>query len=292
MLASDVFEYLDYRRLLSDFYRHKKAEGRGFSYRSFSRRAGLKSPNHLKRVIDGQRNLSQESTRQYALAMGLRGETADYFAELVRFNQSRTREEREASYERMRSFRGYRQAHQIDDRFADYHAHWYVPAIREMVLRGDFENDSHWVSSHMRPPIKPEEARRALEVLFDLGLLVEDDDGRVRQADAVVTTGPQTRGLHLRRYHRTVLERASASIELIPADERYLSALTFCVGPDGFERIKNRIQRFRNELIDLLAEEENGEEVLQLGIQLFPMTDKKSPQPARPKALTSKKSGE
>ena len=41
----DVYGYLDYRRLLGDYYADRKEHGRGFSYRAFSQRAGLKSPN-------------------------------------------------------------------------------------------------------------------------------------------------------------------------------------------------------------------------------------------------------
>jgi hypothetical protein len=41
----DVFEYLDYRRLLEDYYRLHKPHG--FSYRAFSLRAGVRTPNYL-----------------------------------------------------------------------------------------------------------------------------------------------------------------------------------------------------------------------------------------------------
>jgi microcystin degradation protein MlrC len=50
----DVFQYLDYRVFLADFYRAKKRSG--FSYRAFSRAAGLGAPNYLKLVMDGDRN--------------------------------------------------------------------------------------------------------------------------------------------------------------------------------------------------------------------------------------------
>lgn len=61
----EVYGYLDYRAFLADLYTAKKA--RGFSYRSFSRRAGLSSPNYLKLVIDGQRNLSAKMAERFAL---------------------------------------------------------------------------------------------------------------------------------------------------------------------------------------------------------------------------------
>ena len=40
----DVFDYVDLRTYLGDYYTMKKEQGRGFSYRYFSRRAGLAAP--------------------------------------------------------------------------------------------------------------------------------------------------------------------------------------------------------------------------------------------------------
>ncbi|MFT5356609.1 MAG: hypothetical protein ACI9KE_003834 [Polyangiales bacterium] len=276
MLSPDVFEYLDYRKLLTDFYQTKKSEKRGFSFRSFSRRAGLRSPNHLKRVMDGQRNLSADSTSRYVTAMGLDGEKAEYFAQLVRFNQARTHSERERSYDQLRAFRGYQRAQTVDHHFAEYHSSWFVPVIREMALRKDFRAEPEWIASRLRPAIEVGDAKRALKVLVQLGLLVVDEDGGASLNQTVLTTGEQTRGLHMRLYHQTVLERAAASMELIPADERYLSALTFCTSAGGFERIRQRVQQFRQELVGILAEEDDGDEVLHLGIQLFPMSSRKT----------------
>src|SRR5690349_5207588 len=66
-----VYEYLDYRAFLRDHYAAKKAASRAFSYRSFSKRAGVSSPNYLKLVIEGKRNLSGKMAERFALACGL-----------------------------------------------------------------------------------------------------------------------------------------------------------------------------------------------------------------------------
>lgn len=271
-VSVDVFSYLDYRRLLADYYRTKKAERRGFSYRAFARRAGVASPNHLKRVIDGERNLSDRSAEQYSRAMGLSGEPADYFTALVRFNQADSRRERQIAYERIRSFRGYRQAQRIDARYADYHAHWYIPAVREMVLVPGFRAEPRWIAERMTPPITVTEAKGALDVLFGLSMIVEDTDGTVRQTDPVVSTGEQTAGLHITRYHQEMLDKAKDAIDEVPAAERYVASLTFAVRADGFARLQQRLARFRQELIAELAEEQDASQVLQLGVQLFPLT--------------------
>lgn len=89
----DVFEYRNYRAFLRYFYQRGKAN-RTLSLRSFSQRAGLRSPNYLKLVIDGDRNLTPQVAARFAKACELSGEAADYFCDLVAFNQARSALER------------------------------------------------------------------------------------------------------------------------------------------------------------------------------------------------------
>src|SRR5690606_17396346 len=110
----DVFQYLDYRAYLRDWYRAHNTDGRSFSFRAFARRAGLKLPNYLKLVMDGERNLTPQTAELFAKGLGLDGEGASYFVDLVAFNQAATQSERNKQYARLTSFRGYRKAHRID----------------------------------------------------------------------------------------------------------------------------------------------------------------------------------
>lgn len=267
----DVFEYLDYRAFLKDYYAAKKANGRGFSFRSFSRRAGLRSPNHLKRVMDGDRNLTSTMAVVYTEALGLSGERSTYFCDLVQFGQARSSAERNAAYQRLTRFRGYREAHKLDLAHSEYHSTWYLPAIRELVLRHDFQDDAGWIARQMVPPITRSEANKAVQLLLKLGLLSRED-GTLVQTSRVLSTGAETLGLHIGNYHRTMMKRAAESIDLVPAPRRDISSLTFCVGDDGLKRIKERIQQFRKELIAMLEQEEFGTQVVQLNMQLFPLS--------------------
>lgn len=271
--APNVFDYLDFRAFLRDHYLFQKGRGRGFSYRAFSRRAGLRSPNYLKLVIDGERNLSGEMAGRFARACGLEGEAATYFVDLVAFNQATTAADRNAAYERLTTFKRYRQAHRLEMAHAAYHSTWYLPAIRELAARRDFEADPAWVAARLRPSIAVAEARRALDALFELGLLVRDARGHVKQGEALLTTGPQTTSLHIGNYHRTMMERAAASIDEVPAARRDISSLTLCMGEDGLRRLKERIARFRRELLELSELEPDPREVVQVNFQLFPLTD-------------------
>ena len=270
----DIFAYRDYRAFLGDYYAHRKAAPRGFSYRAFSRRVGLRSPNYMKLVIDGDRNLSPEMAGRFAKACGLGGEEAAYFRALVAFDQAKSSDERNAAYRRLTGFRGYRKAHQLDLAHAAYHSTWYLPAIRELAARPDFVGDPEWIAPRLRPPIAKAEAAKALETLLELGLLVCEEGGAIRQGEPVVSTGPEMHALHIANYHRMMMARAAASIDEVPSAERDISSLTLCVAPDGLAAIKERVQRFRRELLELSTEEENPEVVVQLNFQLFPLTQR------------------
>lgn len=270
--APDVFQYLDYRAFLRDYYLDRKERGRGFSYRAFSRKAGLRSPNYLKLVIDGERNLTVSMAGRFAAACGLGGEAAQFFADLVAFNQAQTGAERNSHYARLTGFRRYRAAHQLEMAHAAYHSTWYLPAIRELAARSDFSEDPDWIAARLVPPIARAEAERGLQILLSLGLLERDAEGRVIQGEKLVSTGPETAGMHIGNYHRTMMERAAASIDLVRAAERDISSLTLCLGEDGLRRLKERIQRFRRELLELSALEDDPRQVLQINLQLFPLS--------------------
>ncbi len=267
-----VYAYLDYRAFLRDYYHAKKASSRAFSYRSFSKRAGVSSPNYLKLVIDGSRSLSPKMAERFAVAAGHDDEAGRYFVNLVGFNQAKSSPERAQFYAKLTGFQRYRQAHKLDIAHAAYYSDWFMPAIRELAASPHFRDDAEWIADQLVPPITPVQARRAVETLTDLGLLVRDASGKLTQADALLSTGPQTRGLHIAAFHRAMTQRALEAIDLVPAAERDISSLTLGVGRHGLKALKERLQAFRRELLELSALEAEPEQVIQLNFQLFPLS--------------------
>ncbi len=268
----DVFRYLDYRAFLGAVYQAQKE--RGLSYRAFAKRAQVGAPNYLKLVIEGERNLSPELAERFATAAGLTDEAAQYFCCLVRFCQAKGAAERAAEHEHLLAFKRYRDAHRLDASHADYHRAWYVPAIRELVTSSDFVEDARWIARKLLPPIKTQEAKSALRTLLKLGLLARDAQGKLVQTSAIVSTGAETQGVHIARYHAEMMARAVAAIDVVPSGERDVSSLTVCVSDAGLLRLKRRMQELRRELLALAQAEPAHERtrVAQLNMQLFPLS--------------------
>ena len=97
-------------------------------------------------------------------------------------------------------------------------------------------------------------------------------DGEVSRGEAMVTTGAETRGIHIRRYHRAMLERAAESMELVEGSERDISSVTLCVASHRVPQLKAEIQAFRKRLMQLAEDDDHPDRVMQFNVQLFPLS--------------------
>ena len=267
-----MFVFRDYRAFLRAFYVQNKQGGYGFSLRAFSKRARLRSSNYLKLVMDGDRNLTPKMALRFANACALRGQAAEYFCELVAFNQARSARERERAYARLSRFPRYRKVHTLDRAQDAYHSRWYVPVVRELAARADFQGDPRWIARKLLPPIAPREAEQALATLVALGLLERNAHGKLVQAEALVETREGPLGHHVLSFHRAMLERAAEALDRVPRAQREFQALTLCLSEARAAELKARIAAFCDELLQTYGTDADSRRVVQLNVQMFPVT--------------------
>lgn len=268
-----VYDFLDYRAYLRAYYEAAKRARPSFSYRLFSRLAGLRSPNFLKLVIEGERNLGSDSVARFSEALGLAGDEAVFFADLVAFSQAQTLSEKNRAFERIAASRRFRAARRIDGELFAYLSHWYNPVIRELAARADFVEDPRWIASRVRPRITPAEAAEAMKLLLSLGLLVRDpESGRVLRGEPTLTTEHEVRSIGAAAFHRQMIERAAESIETVPRELRDLAALTVCISPRTAALVKERIHQFREAMAEICDSDREGAVVYQLNLQWFPLS--------------------
>ncbi len=270
----DLFRYLDYRHYLKDFYRDKKKErGSRFSFRSFSRLAGFSSPNFLKLVMEGKRNLGPDGIRKFLKALRLNKEEAAFFEHLVCFNQSSSDLERNEQYQKLANSKRYREIRQIEKDHFVYYSHWHYAAIRELVLLPEFKENHEWISRKLFPPITPREAGVALELLQKLGFLKRNKSGRLIQAEQNISTAQEVQSLAITNYHREMIRKAAESIEKTPPDKRDISSLTLALSKEKFLEAKRRIQEFRRELNILLSDDKKVDSVYQINFRMFNLSE-------------------
>lgn len=268
-----VFEYLDYRDYLKAHYQVTKAQRPSYSFRLFSKLAGLRSPNFLKLVIDGQRNLSAESVERFSTAIGHDAAEAEFFADLVAFNQAESLADKNRAFERIAASRRFRNARRIDGDLFAYLSHWYNPAIRELAARCDFNEDPRWIASQLQPRISVAAAAEAMQLLLSLGLLVRDQEtGRIARGEPTLTTEHEVRSLGAKAFHRQMIERAAEAMETVPREHRDLAALTVCISPKTAALVKQRIHQFQEAIAELCDADGESDVVYQMNLQWFPLS--------------------
>jgi len=272
-VSIDIHQYLDFRRFLEDWFRAKKAGNPRFSHRMFARMAGQKSPSLLLQVMRSERNLTPQTTEAFIRAMGLNLDEAAFFTDLVQLGQARTGEEQNRAWARISASRRFGEARKLEGQGVELLSHWYHSAVRELAQRPDFDRDPAWIARTMRPKITPAQATQAVELLLSLGLLDEDEFGRLVTAEASVATPHEVAGMAARNYHRAMLEQAVDSIDSAHREERHLGAMTVCIPASLVPKLKREIASFEERLMDLCdSAEDPAEQVYHVEIAMFPMS--------------------
>ncbi len=280
MASPEIHRYLDYRAYLRDWFRAKKAANPRFSHRAFVRMAGQRSPSMLVDVIERRRNLTPTTTEAFCQAMKLSAADADFFTALVHLDQAETDSARNAAWSRLAATRRFRESRRLEGEGFEFLSRWYYPAIQELVKRPDFVADPAWVARALQPSITEAQARRALQLLQDLGLIVVHDDGTAEQADGSVTTPHEVAGLAVHNYHHGMLERAGESITRFRASQRHFVGLTVAIPASLVPQLKAELNAVQERLLDLCdGAEEPSDQVVQVGLHFFPLT---TPPEAKP----------
>ena len=269
--APDILQYTNYRVFLHDYYAYKKSTSPAFSLRFFAAKAGLSSHAHLKLVMDGKRNITKNTVVKIIQGLGFADERAQYFENLVFFNQAQTDKEKAFYYGKLvRSTPGSR-LHKMDRAQFRIFTEWYHSVIREMAELAGFNPAPEWISRRLGNKISPSEAAESLKLLTTLGLLSRTANG-YRQAQNLITTDDEVNDLLVKEYHRQMLSAAKDALEDVPAEKRDISAVTFAIRRKDFPSLKKHLQLMRKELLDFSCEAGTGEDVVQVNIQLFPLT--------------------
>ncbi len=268
----DLFQYLNYRKFLEDWFAARKAATPRYSYRLFARHADQRSPSHLLHIIQGKRDLTDETTEAYLRALKLDDEEATHFRLLVQLDQAATADAKNDAWQRVSASRRFRDARALEGDLVDYFSHWYCVAIRELAHRDDFVPDPAWVADTIQPNITVEQAAETLSMLQRLGLLAEVD-GRLEPADTSVVTPHEVAGLAARNYHVGMLRLAADSVERFGPTERHLAAVTVCIPSELMPQLKAEIDRFQERLLDLCdGSEGDRDRVHQVHLALFPLS--------------------
>ncbi len=269
----ELISYTSYRKYLADYYAEKKSLRSGFSYRSFAQRCGIKSPNYLQLVIQGQRNLSLEMAAQVGKAMQLTADERRLFCSLVKKDHAQDEITREQAHREWLVALKRLVTKVIPQEQVEILSSWYFLLVRELVFLPDFEPTGLWVSQRLQALITPSQAEDALLRLQRAGFLKQDESGRWRASDPVIDTGPEGfNELKVLKFHQDTLKVWSQNLNRLNSKEREMGLINIPIAKKKIPWLKEKMRQFQEEIIGSLQEETNPEEIIQLGVYLLPVT--------------------
>jgi len=266
-----VYDYEDYHQFLKDWCEARRRQRSTFSFQELANRAGFKARSFLRRVTIGETDLLHAAAVRLAEAMGLSEGEEGFFLALVGYNNATDPWERDLYLKKMRKFPRHAQRKILSAQEFDLFGKWYVAAIWEIVTIVPFGDDFRKLGRTLVPAITQDEARHALRVLLDLGL-IEPSGDKYTQTQRVLHTRDELVSQAIKAYQRETMELASKALDSIPTDLRKMSTLTMGLDARRWETACRLTQEYRQKLIDLGSEVSQSDRVVQFNLQAFPIS--------------------
>lgn len=280
----NISNYVDFRQFLLDFYNARREASsrdlRPYNYAMFSAAADIKSPNYLKMIIDGKRNLSPEMISKFAKAMGLNKDQSEEFRLLVLMGQETEPGQRNVYLKQLSEFRfqGKLKSGEIDRKAIEKLPNWIGWILFAMLDQEGVDFNSNQLRELLRGKASTDEIEEALNTLIQSGQVVRDEaTGQIKKAEAPAEMTDDIPVAVVRKLQSQLMYLGLESLFQDSAAEREFGTLTVTLTQAEFEDLRFQLRKFRKQVhkdTAIKRMSEKGERVYQLNLQLFPVTVK------------------
>lgn len=268
----DLWQYLDYRQFLKDFYEYEKSRLSVFSYRYFANKTGTDA-SFLVKVLQREKHLADRHIIPLAKYLELDEKLTEYLSLLVSFNKTKRDQDAKLLFEKLMAIRPL-QIHTLESTRYEFFSQWYHVALWELLSFSPFTGDFEELAVRFCPAITATKARRALEVLQRLNLIEKTSSGQWIARHGLITTGEEWQSMAIRTFQRDAIQLAEQALDSVPKEDRDISTVTLSLSKSTFDSVRERLRAMRQELLEISEHETNKENVYQFNFQVFPLTRK------------------
>lgn len=241
-LGLNIFQYLDFKSVLSHYCKACKSKDNRYSFRYFSMRFGSKSPSFVKELLQGKHRISEKIFMELHEMLDLKGEQFEYYDILYRMEQY----PEDSSlyrhyYERFRELRLKKPLNIIEGQY-ECITSWFIWLIREVAsLKGAYENPL-WVKKCLNPMLEKNIVHivEAFDLLKQVDLLVPTEEG-FHLPDPLQKMSPKDPRLKL--LYKELIELSLRFIKDTP-DNRELGAFAIATTPEKYQKVKRNLKEF------------------------------------------------
>lgn len=224
----------------------------------------------LRDVIEGRRNISDDSVEKFLTAIGLVEDAADYFRELVHYNREQDAERKAQCFRKLLLLQARREFSPVKQAQAKYYSDWVNVIVREAAGLERFGGDPAKIGAAMLPAVPEEQIAQSLQLLKSLGMLEKTKDGAFRPSTPRIVPGDVDASL-VRNIKRQMLLHAIDRLEAGPAPDTQVSSVTLAVSHHRLQKLNDQLRQFRLDLLaDTATDDGPLEQVVQVNFQLIP----------------------
>jgi uncharacterized protein (TIGR02147 family) len=246
-----------------------------YSMRAFARHLGM-SPGELSEVLREKRPISARACQKVARALSL--SPAEFKHLLVLATTTGAAAARAGESVPLRTNLATAQAHRLDEDRFRLVSDWWCFAILNLL---DLE-EVRWTPVELseRFGITILQAQSTMERLERLGLVKKTGLDRAVATNEFVEHLTEVSSEAIRRYHRSLLEKAIEALDTHQKDERDVTGIGFAVDRRELKSIAREIAEFQDQLIAKYGRKRRGrkfDSVYQLETALFRLSPVEKP---------------
>lgn len=264
--------FTDYRDYLAAVYHALKQYYDSYSYVQFTIDLGFGECNAIYLIIRGERPLTRKGAQKIVDIIGLVKTDRQYLLKLVEFEKVSDAGKKDRAFEALMELKRKALPTVLEKNQLEFYNNWYNGAIVELLRSETSSDDPEELGNRLLPRVTPAKVKKSLELLEKLGHLTMDTiKGRLVPTQQVLSTGPEVLGMAIIRYHQQMIDLAKEAITGVKPEDRDINALTINVTKDLKRKIQADIHALRKKLIDLSKDVKEGDEILQVNVQMFPV---------------------
>ncbi len=272
----------DFRQYLRDFYEAKRRESAGsirpYSYATFSAAADIRSPNYLKMIIEGQRNLSPDMVKKFSKALGFNKDDTEEFQLLVNYGQATDPLERNQHLKSLQDYRARRQVKsgEIKAEVFEKVPDWVTWVLYALADQKDARFDYDRLFEILKGKALKDDIRRSLGRLVQSGeLVIDSETGDIQKGRELMAGSEDIPVALVRKLQSELIYLALEALFQEDPHDREFGAMTVALTEEEYEQLKFELRQFRKRWfrdISVKRKLAKGDRVFQMNIQLFPLT--------------------
>ncbi len=270
-----IFDFTDFKAYLRRYFEEKKRSNPHFSYQLLARKAGFNNRGFVYNIIKGSKRISKSHCVKISLALGHDKNEADYFKNIVSSAQAKGDDERSFFLEKALRIKYGKsaEARLLRKDQHEFYSKWYHSAVRSIIGMHPFKDEFEQLGRKLSPAITAVQAKKSVQLLDRLGLIVKGEDGAYRITGKNIRIGGEIPLTVKNRFHGECTELAKKAISAGSPETRSVISLTLGISRPTFEILRQEMEQFKNRIIELSADDEKADSVYQCQLIMFPLSN-------------------